>query len=113
MPGNPVTDPNWAADIADSIERVVGSVRQTFTDRIIVVLRAIVFGLLIAIVAVTVFVMLIIVGTRLLQDLLSLVVRDQARAVWGSYLLMSIILGVGGAICMRMRHAPTEEPAAA
>jgi hypothetical protein len=105
MPGNPVTDPEWASDIADSIERVVGTVRTTFTDRAVVVLRAVVYGLLIAIVAVAVFVMAVVVGTRLLQDLLELVVREPQRAVWGSYLLMSLILFGIGAICMRKRHS--------
>ena len=28
MPGNPLTDPNWAADLADTVERVVGTVRD-------------------------------------------------------------------------------------
>jgi hypothetical protein len=110
MPGNPVTDPNWAADVADSIERVVGTVRQTFTERVIVVLRGVVFGLLIAIVAVAVLTMVIIVGTRLLQNLLSLVVSTEARAVWGSYVLMSLILFGAGAICMHKRYG-AEEPA--
>ena len=27
MPGNPFTDPNWAPDLADTVERVVGKVR--------------------------------------------------------------------------------------
>lgn len=105
MPGNPVTDPNWASDIADSIERVVGTVRETFTDRIVVVLRAIVYGLIIGIVGITVFVMVIVVGTKLLQDLLALVVRSEATAVWASYLLMSLILFGGGALCMHKRHS--------
>ena len=113
MPGNPVTDPNWASDIADSIERVVGNVRHTFTDRAVVVLRGVVFGVLIAIVGVAVFVMAIIVGTRLLEDLLELVVRDAARAVWVAYLLMSLILFGIGAICMRKRHSPELDEAGA
>lgn len=111
MPGNPVTDPSWAADVADSIERVVGTVRQTFTDRVIVVLRAVVFGLLIAVVGVAVLVMAIVVGTRLLQDLLQYLLRSHDRAVWASYLLMSLILALAGAICMRKRHSPEVAPA--
>ena len=39
MPGNPFTDPNWAADIADTIERVVGTVRDRTTKPLVTASR--------------------------------------------------------------------------
>ena len=49
MAGNPLTDPTWATDVADSIERVVGTVRETVTNRVILVLRGAIFGIIIGI----------------------------------------------------------------
>ena len=46
MAGNPLTDPNWAADLADTVERVVGTVRERATTPVVHVTRGIVFGLL-------------------------------------------------------------------
>jgi hypothetical protein len=108
MPGNPMTDPTWAAEVADSIERVVGTVRENVTTRVVVVLRAVVFGVVIAMAAVAAIVVALVGGTKLLQDLLQFVVRSHARAVWLSYLLMSALLFVGGAICMRKRFTTAE-----
>ena len=63
MPGNPFTDPNWAADIADTIERVVGTVRDRTTKPLVTASRAVVFGLLAAILGVVAVILLIIVAT--------------------------------------------------
>ena len=46
MPGNPFTDPNWAPDLADTVERTVGKVRTLTTDNAVKVSRALVFGVL-------------------------------------------------------------------
>ena len=35
MPGNPFTDPNWAAELADTVERVVGTVRDKATTPVV------------------------------------------------------------------------------
>ncbi|MEY2444516.1 MAG: hypothetical protein QOE00_1096, partial [Ilumatobacteraceae bacterium] len=40
MPGNPLTDPNWAKEITDTIDRYVGKVRTTLTDRVVFAVRA-------------------------------------------------------------------------
>lgn len=106
MAGNPLTDPTWAADVADSIERVVGTVRENVTNRAVVALRAIVFGVVIAMAGVVVVAVALVAGTKLLEDLLQFVVRSHARAVWASYLLMSALLALAGAICMRKRFTP-------
>ncbi len=109
MPGNPLTDATWAAEAADSVERIVATVRDTVTNRLVVALRAVVFGLIIAIVGVAVLVSALIVGTRLLQDLLELATGNYARSVWMSYIIMGGLLFLGGAICMRQRQTPVVE----
>ena len=60
MAGNPLTDPNWAADLADTVERVVGTVRERATTPVVHVTRGVVFGLLGAFLGVTALVLLLI-----------------------------------------------------
>ena len=62
MPGNPFTDPNWAADLADTVERVVASVRDKTTKPIVTVTRGLVYGLLTAILGIAAIVLLIIMA---------------------------------------------------
>jgi hypothetical protein len=105
MPSNPLTDPNWAPDLADTVERLVGGVRDKVTDKAVTAVRGVVFGLLLAITSLAAVTLLTIVSVKLLQRLSRLVFRvDAARSVWVSYLLMAgILLGLG-ALAMRMRH---------
>jgi uncharacterized membrane protein YedE/YeeE len=93
MPGNPFTDPNWAADIADTIERVVATVRDRTTKPLVTASRSVVFGLLAAILGVLASVLLVIVATRLVQALLDIWFRHE-MSVYLSYLI------VGGIICL-------------
>ena len=110
MPGNPLTDPNWAADVTDTIERMVGKVRDNVTVKAVTIVRALVFGLIIAIAALATLVLVIIVGTKLLQGLVRFPTRtDHASSVWISYLVMSGLLFLGGALCMRKRYSGGSE----
>ena len=69
MPGNPLTDPNWAADLADTVERVVGTVRDKATTPAVHVTRGVVFGLLALFLGITAVVLFLIGITRGLQAL--------------------------------------------
>jgi hypothetical protein len=104
MPGNPLTDPNWASDLASTIERVVGTVRDKTTNNVVLVTRGVVFGLLAAILGLTAFVLLLIALTRGLQALLELAVSHE-RAVYLSYLILGGICCLGGLFLMRKRHS--------
>ena len=79
--GNPLTDPNWAADLADTVERVVGTVRDRATTPVVHVTRGIVFGLLGAFLGVIALTLLLIGATRALQALLDLGRRNAAGRV--------------------------------
>ena len=106
MPGNPLTDPNWAADVTDTIERVVGKVRDNVTVKAVTVVRALVFGIIISIAALATLCLLVIVATKLLQGLVRFPTRtDHASSVWISYLVLSGILFLAGALCMRKRFS--------
>lgn len=105
MPANPLTDPNWAADLADTVERVVGTVREKATTPVVHATRGIVYGLLGAFLGLTAVVLLLIVLTRALQALLDLAVSTE-RAVYLSYLILGGILSLVGLLVLRKRQLP-------
>jgi hypothetical protein len=93
MPGNPFTDPNWAADTANTIERVVGTVRDRTTKPLVTASRAVVFGLLAGILGLIALTLLIVSATRGTQALLDLWF-DHEMSVYLSYFI------VGGIFCL-------------
>ena len=106
MPGNPFTDPNWAPDLAGTVERVVSSVREKATDKVVVLVRAIVFGVVISIAGFAALVLGIIVSTRLLQVVASRIFRtDHDSTVWVAYIVMGVLMLVLGWVAMRLRVA--------
>jgi hypothetical protein len=104
MPGNPLTDPNWAPDLADTVERVVGTVREKTTDNVVKAARIIVFGLLGAFLGITALILLVIILTRALQALLDFAVTP-ARAVYISYFIVGGICCLLGVFLMKKRHS--------
>jgi hypothetical protein len=104
MPGNPFTDPNWAADIADTIERVVGTVRDRTTKPLVTASRAIVFGLLAAMLGVVAVTLLLIVATRATQALLDIWFRHEV-SVYLSYFIVGGIICLGGVFVLSRRFS--------
>ena len=104
MAGNPLTDPNWAADIADTVERVVGTVRDRATKPVVHVTRGVVFGLLAAFLGITAITLLLIALMRAIQVALDAAV-SQPRAVYLSYFIVGGILCLAGALVLRKRHS--------
>jgi hypothetical protein len=102
MPGNPLTDPNWAAEVADTIDRYVGKVRSTVTDRVVFAVRAVIFGIIIAIAAPVTVVLMVILGTKFLQRLIA-IATDHDSSVWISYTVLGGLLVIGGSWMMRKR----------
>lgn len=107
MAGNPLTDPNWARDAADTVERVVGEVRRRTTDNLVLIARGVVFGLFAALVGVAAVVLAMIVVTRALQALLEIGV-DHPRAVYLSYFVLGGILLLAGGLTMAKRRPPAD-----
>jgi hypothetical protein len=103
MPGNPLTDPNWAPDLADTVERVVGKVRTTATDNAVKASRAVVFGVLILLALMVAIPLLTILFLGVLRELLGFFV-DHDQAVYLSYLILGAILMIGGFVALRQRH---------
>jgi hypothetical protein len=102
MPGNPFTDPNWAKEMTDFIDRWVVKVRTTVTDRVVFAVRAVVFGLVIAIAAPVTVILLVILSTKLLQRIIA-IAADHDSSIWISYALMGGLLVLLGSLMMRKR----------
>ena len=108
MAGNPLTDPNWAPELADTIDKYVGVVRDKATRKAVVVVRALVFGLLIAVTAVVALVVGIILAVKLLQRIVNVGGWiDADSSVWVSYMVMGVLLVIAGAWSMAKRSAKT------
>ena len=103
MPGNPLTDPNWASDLADVIDRYVGQVRSMVTTRAVTAVRAVVFGIIILVIAPVTVTLLIILGTKSLQRLIA-TTTDHNSAVWISYMLIGAVLVIAGSVMMSKRY---------
>ena len=102
MPGNPLTDPNWAADLADQITDFIGNIRRRTTDNAVKVLRAIVFGLLAVILGIVAVVLAIVGLTRGLQALYDLGTSWEV-AVYLSYFTLGGIFTLVGLFLMMKR----------
>jgi protein-S-isoprenylcysteine O-methyltransferase Ste14 len=103
MPGNPLTDPNWAPDLADQITAFVGNVRDKTTNNAIKAVRAVVFGLLASILGIALVVLSMILLTRGVQALLS-IGTSWERAVYLSYFIIGGLLTLAGMLLMKLRH---------
>jgi hypothetical protein len=107
MPGNPLTDPNWANDVTDQITTLVGNVRDKTTHNAIKVVRGVVFGLLALILGLVLVVLLLIVVTRGLQSFLDIFMAWD-KAVYLSYFIVGGILALLGAFLMTKRHVTAD-----
>ena len=104
MPGNPLTDPNWATEVTEQITTVVGNVRDKTTDNAVKIVRGIVFAMLGVFLGLTAIVLLLIIATRGLQSLLDIWVAWD-KAVWISYFAVGGILTLGGLFLMSRRQS--------
>jgi hypothetical protein len=104
MPGNPLTDPNWADEMADTVVRTVDAVREKTTVPVIYAARGVVFGILAAFLGLVALVLFLIMAMRGIQALLDLWV-SQERAVYLSYFIVGGLISIGGLILFRKRHA--------
>jgi uncharacterized membrane protein len=103
MASNPLTDPNWAQRSVDFIDRIVVFIRDHTTRPLVKSARVVVFGTLVGIGTVSLFVLFCIAVTRGLQSALDAVVNHDA-SVWISYFILSALLFIAGIVLMKRRH---------
>ena len=83
---SPPTD-DWAAQVADTIESVVGAVRDKTTVKLETVARAVVFGILIAVMGLAALVLVTIVLVRL---------GTYVAPVWAVYAVLGTLFTLVG-----------------
>jgi hypothetical protein len=107
MPGNPLTDPNWATETTDKLVSVIDNVRSQTTQKVVYAARGAVFGV-IALMLGTVIAVILFAGLlRGTQALLELAV-DWDRAVYLSYLIIGALFSLVGLFLFRKRNAAAE-----
>ncbi|MFM1751850.1 MAG: hypothetical protein RL119_812 [Actinomycetota bacterium] len=104
MAGNPLTDPNWAADVTDKIVDSIDKVRARTTKPIILIARGLVFGLLSAFLGVMALVLLLVGVSRALINFIEWPL-DHDTAVWVSYFVLGGLLCLIGTVCMIKRQS--------
>jgi hypothetical protein len=104
MPGNPLTDPNWAPDLTDQITEFVGNIRRKTTDNAVKVVRGVVFGLIGLILGIVAVVLAVIAASRGLKELYDLGTTTE-RAVYLSYFTLGGIFTLLGLFLM-MKRSP-------
>ncbi len=101
---------DWPAQATDAIVRTVEAVRDRTTGPALTIARAIVYGLLAAIVGVAAVILLTVFGVRLLDAYLPDSVFGESH-VWAAYLLLGGLCTAVGAVLMvlaRRRPQPEE-----
>jgi hypothetical protein len=86
------------AQVADTIERVVGNIRDMTTGRALTVARAIVYGTFAALVGTAVAVLAIVWLVRIIDVYLP-------GDVWSTYLLLGGIFTIAGVVLWSRRNA--------
>jgi len=110
MPGNPFTDPNWAPQLADTVDRYVGLVRDKATSKVVLAVRGLVFGIVIVFTLIATITLSIILGIKLLQRIVNIGgFVDRDSSVWVSYVLLGGVFVLVGLFVFTKR-SPEEAP---
>ena len=103
MISNPFTDPKWAEKTLRLIDRTVGFVRDKTTRPLANLVRAIVFGVILIVAGLLIFIFGLIGLVRAFNELLDIWLT-RPTAVWVSYFVLSFLFIGLGALMMRKRH---------
>lgn len=91
---------DWTVQAADTIERVVGGIRDKTTVPLTTLARALVYGLLVAVMGLAILVFLTVASIRVV----SVYVVD--GEVWAAYLAIGGIFTLAGAFLLRTASSP-------
>jgi len=107
MPGNPLTDPNWAEETTEQVVKLVDNVKSKTTRPAVMAARGLVFGVLAAFLGLFALVLFLITLTRGIQVGILEHFMEQPRAVYTSYLIVGGILSLVGLLLFRKRNVPS------
>jgi uncharacterized protein YacL len=96
MSQQPAPSGDWASQAADSLERVVTTIRDRTTRPLLLAGRGLVFGLLAAMLGVVVVALLSITVIRVLT-----ILTDRA---WLAYVITGTLFCVAGVVCLAKRQ---------
>lgn len=99
----PRPDDDWPKQAADTIERVVQTVRDRTTRPVLVAAKAIVYGLIVLVSATVALTLLVVALIRVVNVYLP-------GDVWAAHLLVGAVFLVGGLVLWMGRRAPEPEP---
>jgi hypothetical protein len=99
---------DWASQTADTIERVVSTVRDKTTGPALTASRALVYGTFAVIVGVAALVLAVIAAVRLLNNYLPDAVFGESH-IWAAYLIIGLLFTIGGLFAWSKRSAQPEE----
>lgn len=108
LPAAPAPGPDWPAQAADTIERVVGTVQDKTTAPATTIARAVVYGTFAALVGSASLVLLIVALVRGLNVALPDSVFGEQH-MWAAYLIVGLLFVVVGAVLWRRRHGSGED----
>ena len=97
-PTTGTTSPDWTVQVADTIESVVGSVRDKTAVPLETVARALVYGIVLGTMGVTALVLVTIIAIRVLSFVLE---------VWAASLVIGAIFTLAGMFLWRKRRPPS------
>jgi hypothetical protein len=106
-----VTEDDWPTQAADTIERVVGTVRDKTTGPALTVSRGLVYGTFAAIVGVAALVLVVIVSVRLLDNYLPDAVFGETHT-WAAHLILGLVFTIAGLFAWSKRTGAPEETGA-
>ena len=94
-PTTGTTSPDWTVQVADTIESVVGSVRDKTAVPLETIARALVYGIVLGTMGITALVLVTIIAVRLLSILLE---------VWAAYAIIGAIFTGAGMLAWSFRR---------
>jgi hypothetical protein len=103
-----VNTDDWPAQFADSIENVVGTVRDKTTGPLLTIARAIVYGTFAAVLGLTALIVAVIALIRFVNVYLPDSVFGEHHE-WAVYLILGSVFTIAGAILWSRRRAPGTE----
>lgn len=109
LPGPPTPEPDWPSQAADTIERVVGNVRDKTTGPALTAARAVVYGLFAGIVGIAVLVVFIVAAIRLVDSYLPDAVFGEDH-MWATFTIVGGVFVIAGAVCWSRRYGSGEDP---